>query len=189
MAKILVLVCLVLVAMDVLAGILSIKAEFAKNKVTRMRLRTIVCKESNRDAFKLGLAAADYSGYWSSCADYGDSRRFHIKRFMPTLTSSFWVHCVWIAQPTQLGGEDVAELRNEGTAHEFRSGVLGRQRGTDYEREKEIVLPNKANTDGPLSKLLGDVTIANGGVMPNIHNLLLPKKAGSSKASGGDDDS
>ncbi|GMY31473.1 protein VASCULATURE COMPLEXITY AND CONNECTIVITY-like [Fagus crenata] len=58
MAKILVLVCLVLVAMDVLAGILGIKAEFAKNKVTRMRLRTIVCKESNRDAFKLGLAAA-----------------------------------------------------------------------------------------------------------------------------------
>jgi histone H2A len=43
--------------------------------------------------------------------------------------------------------------------------------------------------DEELSKLLGDVTIANGGVMPNIHNLLLPKKAGSSKASGGDDDS
>ncbi|GMY31523.1 protein VASCULATURE COMPLEXITY AND CONNECTIVITY-like [Fagus crenata] len=58
MAKILVLVCLVLVAMDVVAGILSIEAEFAKNKVTRMRLRTIECKESNRDAFKLGLAAA-----------------------------------------------------------------------------------------------------------------------------------
>lgn len=37
--------------------------------------------------------------------------------------------------------------------------------------------------DEELSKLLGDVTIANGGVMPNIHNLLLPKKAaGSSKA-------
>ncbi|GMY31480.1 protein VASCULATURE COMPLEXITY AND CONNECTIVITY-like [Fagus crenata] len=58
MAKILVLVCLVLVAMDVVAGILSIKAEFAKNKVTRMKLRTIECKESNRDAYKLGLAAA-----------------------------------------------------------------------------------------------------------------------------------
>ena len=43
--------------------------------------------------------------------------------------------------------------------------------------------------DEELSKLLSDVTIANGGVMPNIHNLLLPKKAGSSKASGGDDDS
>lgn len=35
--------------------------------------------------------------------------------------------------------------------------------------------------DEELSKLLGDVTIANGGVMPNIHNLLLPKKAGASK--------
>jgi histone H2A len=37
--------------------------------------------------------------------------------------------------------------------------------------------------DEELSKLLGDVTIANGGVMPNIHKLLLPKKAGSSKYS------
>ncbi|KAJ3679406.1 hypothetical protein LUZ60_017417 [Juncus effusus] len=36
--------------------------------------------------------------------------------------------------------------------------------------------------DEELSKLLGTVTIANGGVMPNIHNLLLPKKASSSKA-------
>ncbi|KOM43860.1 hypothetical protein LR48_Vigan05g146500 [Vigna angularis] len=44
--------------------------------------------------------------------------------------------------------------------------------------------------DEELSKLLGDVTIANGGVMPNIHNLLLPKKAGaSSKSSAADDDS
>lgn len=41
--------------------------------------------------------------------------------------------------------------------------------------------------DEELSKLLGDVTIANGGVMPNIHNLLLPKKAGSSKPSADDD--
>ncbi|XP_028796333.1 probable histone H2A.3 [Neltuma alba] len=44
--------------------------------------------------------------------------------------------------------------------------------------------------DEELSKLLGDVTIANGGVMPNIHNLLLPKKTGgSSKGAGADDDS
>ncbi|KAF8410936.1 hypothetical protein HHK36_003473 [Tetracentron sinense] len=44
--------------------------------------------------------------------------------------------------------------------------------------------------DEELSKLLGAVTIANGGVMPNIHNLLLPKKAGagSSKAVSADDD-
>lgn len=35
--------------------------------------------------------------------------------------------------------------------------------------------------DEALSKLLGDVTIANRGVMPNFHNLLLSKKAGGNK--------
>jgi histone H2A len=30
--------------------------------------------------------------------------------------------------------------------------------------------------DEELNKLLGDVTIANGGVLPNIHSVLLPKK-------------
>ena len=37
--------------------------------------------------------------------------------------------------------------------------------------------------DEELSKLLGSVTIASGGVLPNIHSVLLPKKKGS-KASG-----
>jgi histone H2A len=32
--------------------------------------------------------------------------------------------------------------------------------------------------DEELSKLLGTVTIANGGVLPNIHQVLLPKKTG-----------
>ena len=32
--------------------------------------------------------------------------------------------------------------------------------------------------DEELRKLLGSVTIANGGVMPNIHQNLLPKKVG-----------
>ncbi len=31
---------------------------------------------------------------------------------------------------------------------------------------------------GELSKLLGTVTIASGGVLPNIHSVLLPKKSG-----------
>jgi histone H2A len=30
--------------------------------------------------------------------------------------------------------------------------------------------------DEELSRLLGQVTIANGGVLPNIHTVLLPKK-------------
>ena len=32
--------------------------------------------------------------------------------------------------------------------------------------------------DEELSKLLGQVTIPDGGVMPNIHSILLPKKTG-----------
>jgi C-terminus of histone H2A len=32
--------------------------------------------------------------------------------------------------------------------------------------------------DEELSKLLADVTIANGGVLPNIHSVLLPNKKG-----------
>ncbi|KAF7140276.1 hypothetical protein RHSIM_Rhsim06G0024400 [Rhododendron simsii] len=39
-----------------------------------------------------------------------------------------------------------------------------------------------------LSKLLGSVTIANGGLMPNIHAHLLPKKAGGASSSKVDDD-
>lgn len=35
--------------------------------------------------------------------------------------------------------------------------------------------------DEELSKLLGTVTIANGGVLPNIHQNLLPKKVGKGK--------
>ncbi|GAQ82271.1 histone H2A [Klebsormidium nitens] len=36
--------------------------------------------------------------------------------------------------------------------------------------------------DEELSKLLGNVTIAAGGVLPNIHSVLLPKKTGGGKA-------
>lgn len=44
--------------------------------------------------------------------------------------------------------------------------------------------------DEELSRLLGTVTIANGGVMPNIHNLLLPKKtAGPSKGTPAEEES
>lgn len=41
--------------------------------------------------------------------------------------------------------------------------------------------------DDELTKLLGSITIASGGVMPNIHNLLLPKKASKPSHAGGDE--
>jgi histone H2A len=42
--------------------------------------------------------------------------------------------------------------------------------------------------DEELSKLLGTVTIASGGVLPNIHTHLLPKKIGKKGAEAGGDE-
>jgi hypothetical protein len=43
---------------------------------------------------------------------------------------------------------------------------------TNYYNTKAI------RNDEELSKLLGGVTIASGGVLPNIHSVLLPSKKG-----------
>ncbi|KAK3015253.1 hypothetical protein RJ639_006041 [Escallonia herrerae] len=53
-----VFVCLLIVAMDIVAGILGIKAEAAQNQVKHLRLWLFECKEPSPEAFKLGLAAA-----------------------------------------------------------------------------------------------------------------------------------
>ncbi|KAG8640682.1 uncharacterized protein LOC122721558 [Manihot esculenta] len=57
-----VLVCLLIVAVDVGAGILGIQAEIAQNKVMHLRVLVFECKEPSKDAFKLGLAAAALLG-------------------------------------------------------------------------------------------------------------------------------
>jgi histone H2A len=50
------------------------------------------------------------------------------------------------------------------------------------DNKKTRILPRHiqlaVRNDEELSKLLGTVTIANGGVLPNINQVLLPKKAG-----------
>ncbi|KAK2987992.1 hypothetical protein RJ640_011255 [Escallonia rubra] len=51
-------ICLLIVAMDIVAGILGIKAEAAQNQVKHLRLWLFECKEPSPEAFKLGLAAA-----------------------------------------------------------------------------------------------------------------------------------
>ncbi|KAH8484172.1 hypothetical protein H0E87_028559 [Populus deltoides] len=57
-----VLVCLLIVAMDVVAGILGIQADIAQNKVKHLRLWIFECRDPSQDAFKLGLAAAGVLG-------------------------------------------------------------------------------------------------------------------------------
>ncbi|PIA63723.1 hypothetical protein AQUCO_00201219v1 [Aquilegia coerulea] len=61
------------------------------------------------------------------------------------------------------------------------------------DNKKSRVVPRHiqlaVRNDEELSKLLGSVTIANGGVMPNIHNHLLPsKKKTSTTASTADEE-
>ncbi|XP_052482226.1 protein VASCULATURE COMPLEXITY AND CONNECTIVITY isoform X2 [Gossypium raimondii] len=53
-----VLVCLLIVGMDVGAGILGIQAEAAQNKVKHLRLWIFECRDPSHDAFKLALGAA-----------------------------------------------------------------------------------------------------------------------------------
>ncbi|XP_059452266.1 protein VASCULATURE COMPLEXITY AND CONNECTIVITY-like [Corylus avellana] len=55
-------ICLLIVAMDIMAGILGIEAEVAQNKVKQLRLFIFECKEPSSQAFKLGFAAATLLG-------------------------------------------------------------------------------------------------------------------------------
>jgi histone H2A len=54
------------------------------------------------------------------------------------------------------------------------------------DNKKSRIIPRHVTlavrNDEELNKLLSGVTVAQGGVLPNIHSVLLPKKAGTKKA-------
>nr|ACU19245.1 unknown [Glycine max] len=50
--------CLLILVMDVAAGILGFEAEIAQNKVKHLRLWIFECREPSHQAFMLGLGAA-----------------------------------------------------------------------------------------------------------------------------------
>ncbi|KAG5234819.1 transmembrane protein [Salix suchowensis] len=51
------LVCLLIMVLDVAAGILGIEAEVAQNKVKHLKMWVFECRDPSSQAFKLGLAA------------------------------------------------------------------------------------------------------------------------------------
>ncbi|KAK8961381.1 hypothetical protein KSP40_PGU006156 [Platanthera guangdongensis] len=51
-------VCLLIIAMDIVAGVLGIEAEIAQGKGKHLRVLIFECKEPVRAAYRLGLAAA-----------------------------------------------------------------------------------------------------------------------------------
>uniref|UniRef100_A0A0E0LLV7 Uncharacterized protein n=1 Tax=Oryza punctata TaxID=4537 RepID=A0A0E0LLV7_ORYPU len=53
-----VVVCLLIIAMDVVAGVLGIHAEKAQHQGRRLRILFIECRQPVRHAYELGVAAA-----------------------------------------------------------------------------------------------------------------------------------
>ncbi|KAI4334070.1 hypothetical protein L6164_018807 [Bauhinia variegata] len=53
-----ILLCLLIVIMDVAAGILGIEAEIAQNKEKHLRMWIFECRDPSHEAFMLGLGAA-----------------------------------------------------------------------------------------------------------------------------------
>eukprot|EP01018_Ginkgo_biloba_P011297 Gb_03050 [translate_table: standard] len=53
-----VFICLLVVILDVVAGLLGLKAEMAQNKEKHIRFLLFECKQPSHDAFNLGIAAA-----------------------------------------------------------------------------------------------------------------------------------
>uniref|UniRef100_A0A1D1Y6U7 Choline dehydrogenase n=1 Tax=Anthurium amnicola TaxID=1678845 RepID=A0A1D1Y6U7_9ARAE len=57
------LVCLLIVIVDMVAGILGIEAQVSQNKSKHLRVLIFECKEPSHQAYKLGLAAAILLGF------------------------------------------------------------------------------------------------------------------------------
>ncbi|CAM9496785.1 unnamed protein product, partial [Phaeothamnion confervicola] len=55
-----------------------------------------------------------------------------------------------------------------------------KKKATTRSAKAGLQFPLAVRNDEELNKLLGNVTIASGGVLPNIHAVLLPKKSKSS---------
>ncbi|XP_015943297.1 protein DESIGUAL 2 [Arachis duranensis] len=51
------LICILVMVMDIIAGILGIQAEIAQNKEEHMKVGVFECRVPSYEAFKLGLAA------------------------------------------------------------------------------------------------------------------------------------
>ncbi|XP_020238796.1 uncharacterized protein LOC109817861 [Cajanus cajan] len=52
------LVCILVLVLDIVAGILGIQAEIAQNKVKDLKVWVFECRDPSYEAFKLGLAAS-----------------------------------------------------------------------------------------------------------------------------------
>ncbi|KAH0906465.1 hypothetical protein HID58_038292 [Brassica napus] len=114
--------------------------------------------------------------------------QFPVGRIARFLKAGKYAERVGAGAPVYLAAvlEYLAAEVNITSSHRIGVSVLELAGNAARDNKKTRIVPRHiqlaVRNDEELSKLLGDVTIANGGVMPNIHNLLLPKKSGPSKA-------
>ena len=80
-----------------------------------------------------------------------------------------WTHEDYLAAVLEYLCAEILELAGNAARDNKKSRIVPRH----------ITLAVK--NDEELNKLLGGVTIASGGVLPNIHAVLLPKKTAASK--------
>jgi len=81
-----------------------------------------------------------------------------------------------------LGINDIVGLLQAAVLEYLAAEVLELAGNAARDNKKSRIVPRHiqlaVRNDEELSKLLGGVTIAAGGVLPNIHSVLLPKKTG-----------
>ncbi|KAK7319558.1 hypothetical protein RJT34_04280 [Clitoria ternatea] len=57
------LVCIIVMVLDIVAGILGIQAEIAQNKVKDLKMWVLECRDPSYEAFKIGLAASIFLAF------------------------------------------------------------------------------------------------------------------------------
>ncbi|KAJ9169003.1 hypothetical protein P3X46_020474 [Hevea brasiliensis] len=116
----------------------------------------------------LGSAAAKKSASRSSKAGL----QFPVGRIARFLKAGKYAERVGAGAPVYLAAvleylaAEVLELAGNAARDNKKNRVVPRHIQLAIRNDEEV------------SKLLGSVTIANGGVLPNIHNMLLPKRTG-----------
>ncbi|KAJ3221830.1 histone H2A [Clydaea vesicula] len=127
-------------------------------------------------------AAADSAKAGSSSRSSRAGLQFPVGRIHRLLRKGNYAQRVGAGAPVYLAAvleylaAEILELAGNAARDNKKSRIIP--------RHLQLAIRN----DEELNKLLGNVTIAQGGVLPNIHQVLLPKKTDTKMGKKGEDD-